>query len=448
MLTDHSLDITVIGHHSLLVGFSGGLDSTVLLHQLYRLRQNQPFSLRAIYVHHGLSTHADEWLEHCRRLCEAWEIPFISRRVQLCNGKNGVEAEARQRRYQVFREELRQGEALVTAHHQDDQCETLMLALKRGSGPAGLAAMPMAHIREGFYHLRPILDYSRQQLESYARSHQLTWIEDESNQDDRYDRNFLRLNVLPLLAQRWPHFSRMAARSAELCGEQERLLDELLATDLDEAMQADRSLDINALQSASALRRNALIRRWLANCGAPSPSRQALQRIWDEVALSRADATPELFIERGYIRRYQQRLYWTRTFAGQRTTTIAWCDPLQSLVLPDNLGQLQLLPSTIKELSVRAPLDNEPVSIRFYQAGRLHLVGRAGGRSLKKIWQEQGIPPWLRDNIPLLFYSEQLICAVGRFITQEGRTTDNQGYQLVWQGEDRELKHWLSSSSE
>ncbi len=448
MPTELSLAINFCDYPALVVGLSGGLDSVVLLHRLSRYRQQYNFSLRAIHVHHGISENADYWLEHCQQLCRQWQIPLRVQKVQLTGRKQGIEAEARQLRYEVFARALEIGESLVTAHHRDDQCETLLLAIKRGSGPAGLASMPALRRTQSYHHLRPLLTYSRQQLEHYALEQQLTWIEDESNGDDHYDRNFLRLKVLPLLTERWPQFSRMATRSAELCGEQEALLDELLADQLAQAMHTDNSLSIEALQTLSEIRRNALIRRWLNCCDAPLPTRQALVRIWQEVALSRADATPHLFLQGGFIRRYQQRLYWSRAYSGQRTTKIEWLTLQQALLLPDDLGQLSLQPSSDGGLEIRAPKENERVSIRFHQTGHLHLVGRRGGRSLKKIWQELGIPPWLRDSVPLLFYDDTLICAVGIFVTEAGRNRDETGWQLVWQGKNPELNYWLQVNSE
>lgn len=434
--------LELANQQALLVGLSGGLDSTVLLHQLCQMRGQKRLSLRAIYVHHGLSQQADRWLQHCQQLCQQWQVPFICRYVQLQGAEQGIEAEARNLRYAAFRQEIDPQEALVTAHHQDDQCETLLLALKRGSGPTGLAAMPFCRQNDHYLHLRPLLNVSRLQLEQYATQYDLTWVEDDSNQETRFDRNFLRLQVLPQLMQRWPQFSRMVARSAELCGEQEQLLDELLATDLARAIDGARSLDIDYLATLSPLRRNALLRRWLISCQAPLPSRQALQRIWHEVALSRIDAVAQLALGSGVIRRFQQRLYWGRSYQGQRGTVLFWPDLSVGLTLPDHLGQLSMQLAASSILAIRAPDPNQRVSIQFEHRGKLHLTDRVAGRTLKKIWQERGIPFWLRDNLPLLFYDQQLICAAGIFVTCEGRATAKAGYQLLWRENGSELKRW------
>ena len=277
--------------------------------------------------------------------------------------------------------------------------------------------------------LRPLLNTPRAQLLAHAQQHALDWIEDESNQDDRYDRNFLRLRVLPLLQQRWPHFARAAARSASLCAEQEQLLDELLAEELAGLISPQGALSIAPLMEKSAARRAALLRRWLANLGAAMPSREMLERLWHEVALAREDATPCLRLGTWEVRRYQQQLWWVNPLPGQSETVLSWQDIASPLVLPDGLGQLRLTPGG----ELRPPRDDEAVSIRFKAPGMLHIVGRNGGRKLKKIWQELGVPPWLRDTTPMLFYGETLIAAAGVFITREGQAVGSAGVTLNWE---------------
>lgn len=417
-------------HRQFLVAFSGGLDSTVLLHQLVCWRQQNPdIALRAIHVHHGISTNADSWVMHCQQVCEAWQVPLVVERVTLAQRGIGLEAEAREARYQAFRDALIPGEVLVTAQHLDDQSETLLLALKRGSGPAGLAAMP---VNSAFFHtrlIRPLLHTTRDALLEWANTHALIWIEDESNQDDAYDRNFLRLRVLPLLNARWPHFAQAAARSAELCGEQEQLLDELLAGELARLVSPEGALSIAPLAEMSVPKRSALLRRWLALHHAAMPSREMLSRLWQEVALAREDATPCVRLGSFEVRRFQQQLWWVRAQTGQTETVLAWPNPRDLLTLPDNLGTLRLLSGG----HIRPAGADEAVTVRFKAPGMLHIVGRNGGRKLKKIWQELGVPPWQRDKTPMLFYGETLIAAAGVFVTLDGICDAGKGVTLQWE---------------
>lgn len=428
-MTTLTLNTSLLNSQSILVAFSGGLDSTVLLHQLVLWRAKNPeVALRAIHIHHGLSPQADNWVQHCELVCAQWLVPLVVERVHLEDDGLGIEAQARRARYQAFAQTLLPGEVLMTAQHLDDQCETFLLALKRGSGPAGLSAMGESSPFAGTQLIRPLLAQTREALEAWARQHELCWIEDESNQDDAYDRNFLRLRVTPLLQQRWPHFAQAVARSAALCAEQESLLDELLANDLADCVTAQGTLLLAPLMMMSGVRRAALLRRWLARLNAPMPSRDGLERIWQEVALAREDASPCFRLGEYEVRRYQSQLWWVKSVDGQSETVIPWSCRETPLTLPAGLGSVQLISAG----ELRMPQAGEAVSIRFKAPGVLHIVGRNGGRKLKKIWQEQGIPPWRRDTTPLLFYGETLIAAAGVFVTREGAAVDEEGMSLIW----------------
>ena len=430
-MTTLTLNTSLLNSQSILVAFSGGLDSTVLLHQLVQWRALHPdVALRAIHIHHGLSPHADSWVQHCESVCAQWQVSLVVERVHLEDDGLGIEAQARRARYQAFAQTLLPGEVLMTAQHLDDQCETFLLALKRGSGPAGLSAMGESSPFAGTQLIRPLLAQTREALEAWARQHELCWIEDESNQDDTYDRNFLRLRVTPLLQQRWPHFAQAVARSAALCAEQESLLDELLASDLADCITSRGTLLLTPLMMMSGVRRAALLRRWLAGLNAPMPSRDGLERIWQEVALAREDASPSFRLGEYEVRRYQSQLWWVKSVDGQSETVIPWLEWKTPLTLPAGLGSVQLISAG----DLRLPQADEVVSIRFKAPGLLHIVGRNGGRKLKKIWQEQGIPPWRRDTTPLLFYGETLIAAAGVFVTREGAAEDEEGVSLVWRG--------------
>lgn len=434
----------------LLVAYSGGLDSTVLLHLLVQLRaqvsEHYPptiLNIRAVHIHHSLSTHADEWACHCQQQCEHWQVPFSVVRVEVANGPMGIEAAARQARYRALQQQQRPGEDLLTAQHLDDQCETFLLALKRGSGPAGLSAMAAIMPFGSGELLRPLLGCSRRQLEDYARQQQLNWIEDESNQDHRFDRNFLRHAILPALTQRWPYFAQTTARSAALCAEQEQLLDELLQPCLAALLDERGSLAIAGLGLMSEVKRQALLRRWMAAAGFTLPSRDHLQRIWHEVALSRSDAEPQLQLAEGQIRRFRQRLYLLPPMVSLKGVILPW-QPATILVLPDNLGQLMLADEGV---SLRPAEDGEKVSVRFgVTEAKVNIIGRQHSRTLKKLWQELAIPPWQRERIPMLYYNEHLIAALGVFVTVAGQVEKGKAaWQVVWQRSDGTTLSCLSS---
>lgn len=469
---------------TLLLAFSGGLDSTVLLDVITALRDGDgaldgadALALRAVHVHHGLSRHSDRWADHCAHECHRRDVTFSTAHVVLNGTPEGLEAAARDARYQALATTLRDDEVLLTAQHQDDQVETLLLALKRGSGPAGLAAMAADTPFRGCRLVRPLLECGRAELEAYARARGLRWIEDDSNSDLRFDRNFLRLRILPPLRQRWPQFAAAAARSAQLCAEQERLLDELLAETLEELTQPDGSLHLTALTAMSDIRRAAILRRWLADRGVRMPSRQQLARLWQEVALSRRDAVAQMQLDDRLVRRFRDRLYVLPQLPAfsDAVAILPWPPQSERLRLPAGLGTIHRCPmgtnggaqqgmvnapwmpayapggrlhvdaaivvntdgvvsATTPEAIVRAPLPDEQVSVRFGSVrGLLYITGRRRGRSLKKIWQELAIPPWRRGSTPMLFYNDQLIAALGVFVTWEGTARESEAqWHLFW----------------
>lgn len=419
-MIDQSIEQAILDHiknrQSLLVAYSGGVDSTVLLHALTQLKQQQrpDLQLSAIYIHHGLSQNADSWARHCQQQCQIWQVPLIIEKVRLDPMAGNIEQQARNARYQAIYRHLKSDQMLCTAQHLDDQCETFLLALKRGSGPAGLSAMPVESNR----HLRPLLTISRQQIEAYANRHQLTWIEDESNQDDHYDRNFLRLKVLPLINQRWPQFSQMVARSASLCQQQEALINELLDNDFHQLMTTQGQLRLSPLINYSEYKRNAILRMWFRQQGVMMPSQKQLALIWQTVVEAKEDANPKFVLHNKQIRRYQNQLYLLPLYDDTEHLVINW-DLTSPLVLPDNIGQLQS--HYQHDLNCRLPQADEAVTVRFHAQGRLQIVNRQGSRAIKKIWQEHQIPPWMRTRTPLIYYNEQLICAVGVFVTEQGK---------------------------
>jgi len=403
----------------LVVGYSGGMDSHVLLVWLADFVRLYPgYSLQAVHVHHGLNPNADAWADHCQCICRELDVPCVVERVTVSQSRReSLEACAREVRYQALARHLAQGGTLLTAHHQDDQLETLLLALKRGAGVRGLAAMPLRQPFATGELVRPLLDCSRARLLEWAQQHQLRWIEDDSNQDERFDRNFLRAQILPLLQERWPSFGRTASRSAELCGEQEALAAEVAAVDLIACQQADGSLLLAELARLSLPRRHNLLRYWLRRLSGAVPDRDAVLRIWSEVAMACQDANPQLKTDCGVIRRYQGALYRLADAAPVSGETLQLDYPGVWRV-GDKL--LRLTPVT-QGADLRLPAADEPVSLRFAVGGsvRAQPAGRSGSRSLKKLWQEYEIAPWQRSQIPLLFYGEQVAAAVGIFVAQD-----------------------------
>ncbi|WP_298718219.1 tRNA lysidine(34) synthetase TilS [uncultured Oceanisphaera sp.] len=426
----HTADLTP--DTGLLVAFSGGLDSTVLLALAARQAREQGRAVRALHIAHGLQAAAEDWPAHCVQVAASFGIPCQTIRVQVALGPRvSLEAAAREARYKALAEAMQPGEILLTGHHLDDQAETLLLALKRGAGVAGLSAMPMRKSFGPGQQWRPLLACSRQQLETFAREQGLSWVEDPSNADDDFDRNFLRNRILPPLLQQWPSFNRTLARSAELCAEQVELALELAEQDLPGLLNPAGGLSITGLQSLSRARRNNVLRHWLQRHHIHS-SRSQLQAIWQELALARPDADPEVRLGQHSIRRYQGSLY----LPNEQAQSL----PLVSLNAGEwlhcGVGRLRLSPVT-EGADLIAGLEPEQLHIAFQLPGlRARPAGRSGSRPLKKLLQEYGIPPWQRPNIPLLMQGSELVAAIGLFVCQAYTPDPEQpGWKLEWQAE-------------
>ncbi len=269
---------------------SGGLDSTVLLSLFAKLRQKQPhlppLSVRAIHIHHALSPNADCWVQHCQNLCDQFQIPLIIERVQV-DKANGIEAGAREARYQAIKKHLQTQEMLVTAHHLNDQTETFFLALKRGSGLQGLGAMQQQSVLFGMQILRPLLGFTRPQLEDYAQQEKLNWVTDESNEDNRFDRNFLRNEILPKLRERWAYFDLAVQRSAQHCFEQQQLINDLLSEAFAEHCQIKNQFKLYQFRQYSLAKQTALLRMWLAENQLEMPSKRQLTQLINDVVLQK-----------------------------------------------------------------------------------------------------------------------------------------------------------------
>jgi len=409
----HSLQrlAPVAGYH---VAYSGGMDSHVLLHAMAALRTRPGVAVSAVHVNHGLHAAADGWQQHCAAVCAALDLPFTALRVQACAQRGeSPEAAARAARYRALADWLPAGHGLLSAQHRDDQAETLLIQLLRGSGVHGLAAMPeTAALGRGLL-LRPLLTEPRAQLRDYAEHAGLQWVEDPSNDDVGFTRNFLRHRILPVLAQRWPAASASLARSAAHQAEAAALLDELAAADLAGAEDAAGTVSCAHLLALSPARRHNALREWLRRGCGRAPSAAVLERIGTDLLYSRPDAQPCVRWAQHELRRYRDRLYLLgQPQADVSPDMIDWI-PGESLELPGHGGVLRA--RTVTGAGVRRALvGQQGVRIGRRRGGeRCRPAGRAQHHTLKHLFQESAVPPWLRARIPLIYIGDELAAVAG-----------------------------------
>jgi len=399
------------------VAFSGGLDSHALLHALCKLRAVLDAEVGAVHVNHGLQQDADHWESHCRQVCAGLQVPYVSLTV---DGKarrgESPEAAARSARYTALADWLPAGHCLLTAQHQDDQAETLLLQLLRGSGVNGLAAMPVMAILGAGRHLRPLLAVSREMLQQYADANTLAWIEDPSNADTAFDRNYLRRQILPVLRKRWPAVASSLSRSAAHCADAAHLLADLAEQDLHALAGRENTLSLAGLVALPYARQGNVLRHWIKQLSGKTPSAAVLGRIMNDVTGSRRDSGPCVRWGNFEIRRYREELFLLRQAAsGDQSAVLDWV-LAGPLALPGAGGVLTAIPETGCGIRAAAVPDGR-VRVAWRQGGECcMLAGRDHHHSLKKLFQEQGIPPWERSRIPLIYVQDRLAAVAGLWI--------------------------------
>ncbi len=411
------------------MAFSGGLDSQVLLHRLagdsvLRCR----YRLQAVHVDHQLQAASGRWADQCAALCQVWAIPCrILRVVARPEPGESPEAVARRARYGALQPLIDRDTALVTAHQRSDQAETVLLALLRGSGPRGLAAMAaLARFGDGWLW-RPLLTSSRTRILEYGRRYGLEWIEDPSNADTGFDRNFLRHRVLPPLRQRWPATDRALAQVAEHCAESLELLDALAGEDLRAAAVGD-ALSIGVLRALSPARCRNLVRFWLRRHGLPVPGRTIVGQLLTTVLAAGADRQPLLQWRGGELRRHRDRLYAMAPLppVPQAGRCVRWSDETE-LDLPDG-GRLRRVAAEGPGL----PPALEGLTVCYRRGGeRFHPWGRRHSQALKKLLQEAGMPPWERERVPLIYWHKRLVAVPGLGVDNE--LAHSPGWRPQWQ---------------
>lgn len=359
------------------VAFSGGLDSHVLLHFLKT--EFPELAIQAIHINHQLLPQAVSWEKHCKLICHKLNIPLKIIRVKIHKkpGKS-LEALAREARYAAFKKNLKPSDILFTAHHQDDQAETVLLQLFRGAGLRGVSAMPAVLKLDTILVLRPFLNFTRENLLSYARENKLHWIEDPSNQNNHFDRNYLRNTIFPELKKRWPEITKTLNRFAKHCAEQEKLLSHQ-AGEIHEGHEKN------------------IIRQLILKNKLDLPSEKVLNEIV-KIYHTPADKNPIVRWGNNQCRKFKHQLYFSKI--PQKNTPL-------------------LTPKNITWLKKYLPYDitDKNIVIKYRTGGeKILLNNQLHHKSLKNLFQEWGIPPWERDKIPLIYYKNKLIAITGYII--------------------------------
>lgn len=413
-----------------VVAYSGGPDSHVLLHALARSREALGAPLRAVHVNHRLHPDAAAWAEHCRAQCRALDVPLHVTQSPEAPPAGAGETWARRVRYELFSETLGDDELLLTAHHQDDQAETVLLRLLRGSGTDGLRGIPAVRRLGAGWVGRPLLDCPRDALQAYVGEHRLQVLHDPANDDTRADRNFLRQRVLPVLRERWPAASKSMAASATLLREERELSDRYADTLLMDAESPEGRLHCEALRPLPEPVRRRVLRRWLQRRGLPLPGARRLEAGAQMLLQAGADRVPAMVWPGGRVRRYRD---WLHGDTGGSDGALHGDGVVWGLA-----GDLHLGHGWLRVVRGSRGLDpaavHEGVEVRYRRYGeRCRPLGRPR-RSLKKLFQEAGIPPWERDEWPILYRGDDVVAVPGICVCEGyGAPALSEGLQVIWE---------------
>ena len=400
---------------SICVAYSGGIDSTVLLHAANIARADSGHSLKAIHINHQIHVDSQQWSQHCINQCRVLNISIETICVDVQQfSQHGTEGAARKARYQAFENALVVKDVLFTAHHADDQVETILLQLFRGAGVHGLAGCAQARAIGNALLIRPLLEISRQEIEHYAEQNRLQWRDDPSNSSLVHDRNYLRHEVMPLLHARWQSLQETIARSSQWQSESSEMLYSLAKLDATDVVDEDNRLSINKLASLDNARLKNVLRWWIRSADCLVPSADVLDSVINDAIHSRSDCEACIRWQNNEIRKYREQLYLqTVSKPHDEKLSYQW-DLQQALAIPSL--DLKLTREQLDQFGVN--LNNiDQLTVSFRRGGEvMRPRGRGCKKELKALFQEQGVKPWERDRIPLLFHNQQLIYVWGYWI--------------------------------
>ncbi len=442
-LSEHLNKFNKANH--LYVGYSGGLDSHVLLHVIIELIGKK--RITAVHVNHQLSSNSDIWQKHCEDRCLEIGVNIICKTVSIKNRGTGIEDAARNARYSVFEKLLKKNDLLILAHHADDQIETMLFRLFRGSGIKGMSGMPISRLLGNGELFRPLLPFFRRDLESYASANQINWIEDDSNLDIAFDRNFIRHKLIPTINERWPNSSFKLNRSANIFAESDFLINILAQKDFKIVTEVSErvgwSISIDKLNGFEIIRQKNILRYWFNLHNLTLPSYAVLDNALNQMIGSKIDAEPIVSWGDLQLRRFNKKLYLlplnfedpnysVKKKKGRELlekNSIKW-DGSSHLILPDSS-------SLCVKLKMKGGLRidvKKNLEIRFRSGGeRCKPQGRSGSNTLKKLFQEYSLEPWLRNNIPLIYIDNRLAAVGDLWVCDEFcAEPDELGIQLEW----------------
>lgn len=396
-----------------LLALSGGIDSIVLLFQLlkWKKKYNKKIIVRAIHINHQSNARSKKAEKYCHSICQKNNIPLIIANIpKQKKYQNGFENYARTERYKIFKKFLLKNEILLTAHHLNDQCENIFLALKRRRGISGISGMNFSNLMADMLIVRPFINHTKEKIILWAKKKKLTWIEDQSNQETKHDRNFIRHKILSKIYKRWPYFLKNCTNSMRILSGEQEMLNNFLQKSLLDNMFIDGRLYLLNFQKMLNHHQYSLLKLWILKQSKIFPNFKILKRIFQQLLTSNNTNNKKIIFYKYEIYRYHMSMYCILKNESVKNNLQIWKNILLPIKLPKNLGFLVGLKNKNYGNKVPCPKKNQIISIQFQEKKK------SNKKKIKNLWQKYNIPPWYRHKIPLLFYNNTLICALGVFI--------------------------------
>ena len=413
------------------IAFSGGMDSTVLLHVMKNIIDEKS-QIRAIHINHNIVDNSKVWTKTCKSICKNFGIDIEIISLEVTHNGYGLEAAARDERYKKLKEKLYENEYLLTAHHEEDQMETVFLRMARGTGLDGLQGINEKYsFGEGII-FRPMLEVSKTSVMDYAKEHQLKWVEDSSNQDTHFDRNFLRKKIIPQFRERWPSIASSVSRLSQLSAQNIKILNQIAEEDIGPIANMNE-LPLAKLLDKSFERANNMLRYIILANGMSIPSMKTLQDGLKEMLDPETDKS--VIAWKDYcIRKYKNHLYFLSNSdlePNKVDVRIPW-EIGKTVNLGENIGTIEATFIHGDGLSIEKCKNKLTISYR--QGGELiKPIGHRINKSLKNLFQENQILPWMRDKIPLIYYQDELVSVADLWFNQNYVASQNEaGFVVNW----------------
>ncbi len=417
------------------IACSGGMDSIVLLHLFYSNKSKITQAIEVLYVNHGLQKEADGWGTFCQEQSQKYGFSFTQLKITgSCPKGESIEGWAREERYALIEDVMNDNDVLFTAHHQDDQVETFFLQALRGAGPRGLASMPITKTLGNTFHYRPLLNYSREEINVYAKYNKLVWQEDKSNSDVQYDRNYFRHNVAPVIEKRWPAYRDTVSRLINNQKEYKALLDEVASTDFKLAQYKNEySLNLDVVKKLSLARQKNLIFFWIKALNLKTPGFRNIEKIITDVFESNIEQSPCVNWENVEVRRYKNIVYLAQMKVDHNVYNEFSWNPESVL----NLSNETLIAESTRGKGIsKLKMEGNDFIVRYRQGGeKIYPNDLSQSKTIKQLFQEKGVLPWLRDSIPLIYVDGELalipgFCVDVRYLAED----DEASWDIHWSG--------------